>query len=194
MTHRNLLIWDPDLNQRTAGYSVSDGVLTTTVKSNAFFDPTAFADETAARDAVYTVSATYDATEGPAEDDVLGSPDAAPQLLVSRFSFDTADVDFCLLTGRIITGGGLSGMSEVRVSVYWQDTPHLVSGWGFLSADETVFWTNCRGEFSIPLVRQARLLLHIPAVHLHGLIIVPDTTTINFKDVSFEPIDLRRNR
>lgn len=193
MTHRNLLIWDPDLNQRTAGYSVSDGVTTTVVKSNAFFDPTAFADEAAARLATYTISATYDATEGPAEDDVLGEP-TAPTLIVSRFSFDTDDVDFCLLTGRISAAGGMSAMTEVRVSVYWQDTPHLVSGFGYLSADETVFWTNCRGEFSIPVVRQARLLLHIPSAHLHGLIIVPDTTTINFKDVSFEPIDIRRNR
>ncbi len=193
MAFRNLLIWNPDLNLRIAGYNVTYNATTVLAKSNVYVDPTPYADEAAARAVTYAVNAVYDTIEGPALDAVLGSPDTV-SLDISRWSFDTTDIDFCRLTGRISTGGGASGSSDMRVSVYWMDQPHLVSGYGYLSAEETIFHTNCRGEFAIPLVRRSRLLLHIPVVHLHSLIIVPDTDTLDIKDADLEPIEIRRNQ
>ena len=193
MSFRNIVTWNPVLQARVLGYDVSNGSTTVRVVSNAYADATLFATEDLARAVIYSVTTVFDTVEGFPPDTVLGSPDSVT-LVQSRWSFDTSEVDFCVLTGRITAASGvLRDLPEVRVSVAHLDMPMLVPSFGYLSGDEVVFRANCRGEFAVPLVRQCRILLHIPAVHLQGLIIVPDVTTVDLRAVSVEPADVRRN-
>jgi hypothetical protein len=193
MSYRNLLMWNPDLRPQALGYDVYDGTNTTRASSNVFYDPTVFATLDDARAAVYTVTVVTTGVEGSPIDPAF-DPYASVDLDVSRWAMETGSIDLCMLTGSILSASGtVVEPIEIRVSLHPYDLPVLVPSFGYLTADEVSFYANCRGEFSIPLVRQARVFVHIPSVHLHGLLIVPDDTTVDIKDVTFEPVDIRRN-
>ena len=140
MSHRNLLMWNPDLRPQLLGYDVYDGTTTTRVSSNAFYDPTAFATIDDARAAVYTVTAVTTTDEGSPIDtdfDAYGTVG----LDVSRWSWDTSVIDLCMLTGKLMSASGtVFEPVEIRVSLHPYDLPVLVPSFGYLTADEVSFY------------------------------------------------------
>jgi len=193
MSFRNLLLWTPDLSPQLLGYTVT-GTFPVTVHSNIFYDTTLFSTRDAARAQIYSIERLVDSIEGTPSSSLLGSFETPDTRVVSRFVIDTSISDLCVVSGLIMNATGVVAEPiEVRVSVHPSDMPMMVAGLGYLASFETLTYANCRGQFSIPMVRQSRVFIHIPAANLHGMLIIPDTDSANISTLTFEPVDLRRN-
>lgn len=190
MAIRTILRWNDDWRSNVSGYRVTiDGGAAVDVPSAGFVDPASYVDQAAADAVAYVVSTALDAAVPL---DAFDPADAAV-LTVRKRSFNTASVDFCTVSGSVLPPDGVSAQrSEVRVEVASGDRPARYSTAGYLGGT-SIFKTNHRGEFALPLPRGAAVLLHIPATETALRFVVPATATANLADLAVEFYDLHRN-
>lgn len=190
MSRINLYVWNPDLRSNVVGYSVIvDSAAAVTVYSNAYLDPATYADDDAAAAANVSVSAlessmSFDSTYEP----------AASSLTPVRYIYDPAVVNFCVVSGTILTSAGTpQGPMEIRCSTYFGDRPHRITGLGYASVADQIYVSAANGKFTIPLLRGIAAQLHIPAIASAFRFVVPNSASVSLESLSIEPVDLRRN-
>lgn len=93
--------------------------------------------------------------------------------------------DLCTISGTILMADGTPHTEAVVKAVVEEATDQggqIASGVGVTSDPIEVF-TEDNGTFEISLIQGARVLLHIPAINLRKLVIVPTAATANLVDL-----------
>lgn len=192
MSIKNVLTWNPDPHPNLIGYDVTvNAGAATRVPSNVFVDPANYGNVATADAIVYSVTAVRDTTRGRTIDSTE-APDAVT-LRVSRWPIDGANFPICVVSGSLRTIAGVVPIRpEIRASLFWSDVPFAVAG-GYILGDDVSFYANSEGSFEIPMIQETRAFLHIPAAHIHGIVVVPASETANLVDLDIETVDILRN-